>query len=499
MPETGLVSIPPEEAVLVTESLLLRVLTEGDLDAFSHLISQDGLIGFSPLPELSPEALLSRYVLNHYRALVRGDDGAIVGFIGINGDALAGYDRFFGMKLELFLVQEEDEDYVSEAIRAFLVYVFDYVRPDMVWAELVNEHPAFVHALSEAEFFYVDCREEGAPRYVCFNKKPTKLREGKREAVIPSKIILPEQEASVNPEEPELEVLVDTILVEEAEAEPEPVEAVEEPAPIDEEASAEALEDLVYEVVGEEGQVVAEAKEEKPMPELEPINIEITEDQTVEMEINGVTTVLYEGKKRPAPAKKPQPKAKPKPAAKPAAKPAPKAPARKAAAPIKTEERRPLPRLVNPRNKERLDPTRELVDYGPGTSDDGQRSIHTVAFEDKMKAAPKDIRDMYHELSAYLGDVYGCSHRVSFGYDSFRINKKVVVALSLGGVHLRVNTCLDPKFYDGTKMRVNDDSASKQYKDLPSCIKIISEKNFKQSFRLIDDTMKSLGVKRVKK
>ena len=116
-----------------------------------------------------------------------------------------------------------------------------------------------------------------------------------------------------------------------------------------------------------------------------------------------------------------------------------------------------------------------------------------------MKAAPKEIRDMYHELSDYLGEVYGLSHRVSFGYDSFRLNKKVVVALSLGGVHLRVNTCLDPKFYEGSKMRVNDDSASKQYKDLPSCIKIISEKNFKQSFRLIDDTMKSLGVKRIKK
>ena len=243
------------------------------------------------------------------------------------------------------------------------------------------------------------------------------------------------------------------------------------------------------------------------MPELEPINIEITEDQTVEMEINGVVTVLYEGKKRPAAkpaAKKPAAKPAAEPAAKPAAQPAPaqstrKPPVRKPAGEKKVEERRELPRLVNPRNKERLDPTRELVDYGPGTSDDGQRSIHTVSFEDKMKNAPKEIRDMYKELSDYMIKTYGLSHRISFGYDSFRISKKVVAALSLGGVHLRVNTALDPKFYDGSKMRVNDDSASKQYKDLPSCIKIISEKNFKQSFRLIDDTMKSFGVKKVKK
>lgn len=220
------------------------------------------------------------------------------------------------------------------------------------------------------------------------------------------------------------------------------------------------------------------------MPELEPINIEITEDQTVIMEINGVETVLYEGKKpAPRPVKKKAP-----------VKAAPKAEKKK---PEPKVEKKPVPK-PGPRNKERLDPTRELAEFGPGMSDDSQHSIHTISFEEKSALINDDIRKKYDELSAYLCNTYGCTHRVSFGYDSYRVGKRVVVALSLGGVHLRVNAAIDPKTYDGTKMRVNDDSASKKYKDLPSYIKVIGDKSFKQAFRLIDDTMKSLGVKKVK-
>ena len=52
--------------------------------------------------------------------------------------------------------------------------------------------------------------------------------------------------------------------------------------------------------------------------------------------------------------------------------------------------------------------------------------------------------------------------------------------------------------YNGTKMMVNDDSDSKKYEGLPSYIKVISDKSYKQAFRLIDDTMKSLSIKKKK-
>ena len=220
--------------------------------------------------------------------------------------------------------------------------------------------------------------------------------------------------------------------------------------------------------------------------EVEPINIEITEYDTVVMEINGVETVLYEGKPRPKAEFNPAPAPAPVVVAKPAPAPAPAPVAKKS--PIIARKKRTKP----------YKPTRSLAKFGPGLTDDGQHSIHTVSFEDKVKLAPKDIRQKYEELSKYLVEMYDCSHRVSFGYDSYRVGKKVVVALSLGGVHLRINAAVDPKTYDGSKMKVNDDTGSKKYADLPSYIKIISDKTFKQAFRLIDDTMKSLGVKKKK-
>lgn len=522
MPDLGLNTVSPADSVLFTERLLLRVLAESDLDAFYALAKDAGpleRIGESAVSSLDEaKQRLGVYIAHDYRAIVRGEDGVILGYVGVQDERLPGYDRLFAMRLDLLLKEEYwNQGYATEALKGLLVYVFDYVHPDMVWARVGDFNHAAIKVLSSAGFLYADAVKDNVNknipdandllRFVIFNPKPAKLAEGNRKAVLPTDIVVPPSPEEVpvleNDEEHSgLEVYVEEVLVEQERPEEPPVEepkpaVEEEPKKSDEEIAKEALTSLLNDVLGDKQMEAGKPEEETSMADLEPINIEITEDQTVEMEINGVRTILYEGKKRPAPAK---PAAKPAP--KPVAKPAPKKPSPKPVVkpePVKQEERRPLPRLVNPRNTERLDPTRELAAWGPGTSDDGQRSIHTIAFEDKMKAAPKDIKSKYKELSDYMQEVYGLSHRVSFGYDSFRVGKKVVVALSLGGVHLRVNTCLDPKFYDGTKIRVNDDSASKQYKDLPSCIKIISEKNFKHAFRLIDDTMKSIGVKKIKK
>lgn len=242
------------------------------------------------------------------------------------------------------------------------------------------------------------------------------------------------------------------------------------------------------------------------MPEIEPINVEITEYDTVEMEINGVVTVLYQGKPRPAPkkvvkkaapAKKPEPVAAPEPK-KEEPKPTPAVAPVAAPAPVKTGPIPPRRGAVIRKKNQKVKKSTKLAKFGPGLTDDNQHSIHTISFEEKVALAPKDIRKKYKELSEYMINTYGCTNRVSFGYDSYRVGKKVVVALSLGGVHLRVNAAIDPKLYEGTKMAVNDDSNSKKYQDMPSYIKVMSDKTFKQAFRLIDDTMKSLGVKKVK-
>ena len=262
--------------------------------------------------------------------------------------------------------------------------------------------------------------------------------------------------------------------------------------------------------------VPEEKKEETPIekeetitlvaPEVRPIDIEIDETDTVIMILNGVAHTIYEGKK-PAPRKivkkaprKVAPKPAPKPAPEPEAKPAPVAEG-------KAEAERPIiykkvivkrPPLIQRKNTKPLGPSRKLASFGPGTSDDSLRSIHTASFEEKIKKANKDLKKKYKDLSDYLVENYGCGHRVSFGYDAYRVGRKTVVAISLGGVHLRINAAIDPKTFDGTRVKVNDDSNSRQFKDLPSYIKVISDKTFQQAFRLIDETMKVNGVKKKK-
>lgn len=133
-----------------------------------------------------------------------------------------------------------------------------------------------------------------------------------------------------------------------------------------------------------------------------------------------------------------------------------------------------------------------FVPFGPGTSDDSQHSIHTVSFDEKLALSSKELQGNYKALSELLLSYPGVTHRVNFGYDGYRYKKQLIATLSIGGVHLRLNTAMDPSAYkDEPKMRVNDDSKSKKYKDVPSYIKVMGEKSLKQAKRLIEDTIKS--------
>ena len=545
--ETMVLNVLRTTADIDTERLLLRVFDSTDLNDLYQITSKPGpleMMGEKHTPDLhSCTVLLNRFIDRNYRAIIRLSDGKLIGAIGLDEKRLEGYRRFSHKKVEVFIGEEYwGNGYATEAMKAVVQHTFEALHLDMVWAQAGDFNLAAIKVLYNAGFSFIDKTEDvfnrdiaevnELHRFVKFNSAPTMLGEGGAFMNRPTEIDVPELYD---------DVLVEDITEEEyqngalaaafAEAEsseegpsPEELARIEaERIQREEEEAAKAVSEFERALSIEDARIAAQRlveqglrgqepiveepqeddnpeQEDEDMIERDPINIEITEDQTVEMEINGVRTVLYEGKKKPepvkpAPAKKPEPKPEPKPAAAPVAKPAaPKA--IPTSAPASQVERRgavPIRKSTKP-----VKPTRRLAKFGPGLSDDSQHSIHTIPFEDKVKAAPKDIRAKYKALSDYLVNTYGCAHRVSFGYDSYRIGKKVVIALSLGGVHLRINAAIDPKVYAGTKMSVNDDSASKKYKDLPSYIKVIGEKSFKQAFRLIDDTMKSLGVKKVK-
>ncbi|MCR5348867.1 MAG: GNAT family N-acetyltransferase [Bacilli bacterium] len=560
--ETMVLNVLRTTGDIETERLLLRVFDNTDLDDLFRLSSKVGpleMMGEVHTPDLaSCQVLLNRFIDRDYRAVIRVSDNTLIGFAGLDEKRLDGYRRFSHKKVEVFIGEEYwGRGYATEALKGLVDYAFNALHLDMLWAAVGDFNPAGIKVLANAGFRFIDKVEDTynkdiveaneLRRYVIFNPAPTMLGTGGGFMNQPTIIDVPElyDDVLVAPlsEEEYQQTLRDNdrktvaaaekFLKEEeerkekerlaaiAQSEEEERRLIEEatrqrtPSPDDAREAARRLvakgfapeKEVEPEVeisygytVPFETEILSEEQEEEDMAKYEPIDIEITEDQTVEMEWNGKRHVLYVGK-APQP-KKPEPKKKvvqpAKPAPKPQPKPVEKKPEPKPQPKPAPQPEVPLKGVIPPKNTERLDPTRELAAFGPGLSDDSQHSIHTVPFEDKIAASDDELKKKYQELSDYLVNVYGCSHRVSFGYDSYRVGKKVVVALSIGGVHLRVNTALDPKFYEGTKMRVNDDSGSKKYKDLPSYIKVIGEKSHKQAFRLIDDTMKSLGVKKKK-
>lgn len=539
--ETLILNVLRTTAEVETERLLLRTFDGDDLNALFEITKKSGPLEMMgerhPLDLDACQLLLDRFMNRDYRAIIRQEDNALIGVIGLEEKMLDGYRRFSHRKIEVFIGPDYwGRGYATEAMVGMVDHAFNALHLDLVWAQSGDFNLAAIKVLHNAGFSFIDKVEDTYDkdiveaselhRFVKFNPNPTMLGSSGGFMNTPTPIRVPELYNDVlvegiTEEDYQQELLHDEErLKQEAirKAEEERLEAekrkiLEEEAAIQDAKNRVDSARLAAKHLVEKGlpepEIITEPceEEEEDMPKPDPINLEITEDQTVIMEIDGVQHVLYEGKApAPQPAPKPVKKVAPKPAPKSAPKPAPKPepkpePKQEVIVAKKVEEPAPAPKrpiISRPRNTERLDPTRELAAFGPGTSDDSLHSIHTVSFEEKIEASDKDIKEKYDGLSKYLIDTYGCAHRVSFGYDAYRVGKKTVAAISIGGVHLRLNTAIDPKVYAGTRMMVNDDTGSKKYKDLPAYIKVISDKSYKQAFRLIDDTMKSLSIKKKK-
>ena len=527
--ETMILNVLKTTAEIETERLLLRTFDGEDLDALFEITRTPGPLEMMgevhPLDKEACQLLLDRFLNRDYRAIVRLEDNKLIGVIGLDEKTLDGYRRFSHRKAEVYIGPDYwGRGYATEALKGMVDHAFGALHLDLVWAQSGDFNLAAIKVLHNVGFSYIDkvddtydkdiAEASELHRFVIFNPRPTMLGTTGGFMNTPTPIRVPE--------------LYEDVLVEGMTEEEYQQELLHEDDRIKAEAERKALEERLQqqkreaveaELLAKEAMERADAariaarhlvnkglpeptiitepreEEEEDMPKPEPINLEITEDQTVVMEINGVEHVLYQGK--PSAKKVVIPaKPAPKPAEKPAPAPKPEPIIEVVPAPAPEPVKKPL--IPRKKNTKRLKPTKKLAAFGPGTSDDSMHSIHTVSFEDKIKAANKDIKAKYKGLSDYLINTYGCAHRVSFGYDAYRVGKQAVVAISLGGVHLRVNTAIDPKTYDGTKMMVNDDSDSKKYEGLPAYIKVISDKSYKQAFRLIDDTMKSLSIKKKK-
>ena len=120
-----------------------------------------------------------------------------------------------------------------------------------------------------------------------------------------------------------------------------------------------------------------------------------------------------------------------------------------------------------------------------------------LSFEDKLAAAEPEMREMYAALKEELLSYRGVKSRISHGWDTFKYQKKKVVAkFSMAGKRIMVHLALDPSAYTDAKFPVEDKGDVSLYADTPMAVKVRGASTFKFVKRLIADLAAKEGMER---
>lgn len=131
-----------------------------------------------------------------------------------------------------------------------------------------------------------------------------------------------------------------------------------------------------------------------------------------------------------------------------------------------------------------------LADYRSGKR-------RNLSFEDKLAAADEEMRSMYSSLREDLLAYEGVKVRASHGCDTFKYQKRKVVAkFVMAGKRLVVYLALDPSAYPDPKFPVEDKRGVSLYADTPMGVKVRGASTFKFVRRLIADMAENEGMRR---
>ena len=120
-----------------------------------------------------------------------------------------------------------------------------------------------------------------------------------------------------------------------------------------------------------------------------------------------------------------------------------------------------------------------------------------LSFEDKLAAADEEMRSMYSSLREDLLAYEGVKVRASHGCDTFKYQKRKVVAkFVMAGKRLVVYLALDPSAYPDPKFPVEDKRGVSLYADTPMGVKVRGASTFKFVRRLIADMAENEGMRR---
>lgn len=116
-----------------------------------------------------------------------------------------------------------------------------------------------------------------------------------------------------------------------------------------------------------------------------------------------------------------------------------------------------------------------------------------LTFVEKATLSSDEVKNYYNEVKNYLL-MYRAHARMSKKCESFRY-KGLLAKVGFAGKTLKVNLAIDPQTLEGTKYYYKDTSDKKQYKDVPTQIRIKSERGLRYFKELVDIMMNRKEVK----
>lgn len=112
--------------------------------------------------------------------------------------------------------------------------------------------------------------------------------------------------------------------------------------------------------------------------------------------------------------------------------------------------------------------------------------LHGVSFDEKLQRADNELKTRYETIRDYLVSK-GANHHISKKYESFWVGRKTLALIFIRGTHLRVYGAVKIADLGETTMNVYDASKTKLYEDTPSYIKVTGALSLKWAFRFIDE------------
>ena len=121
------------------------------------------------------------------------------------------------------------------------------------------------------------------------------------------------------------------------------------------------------------------------------------------------------------------------------------------------------------------------------------------SFIAKLSLSGDETIQYYDELKNEILSYKKVKGRTSWSFESFRKGRKLLVRLAVRGKTLKLYIALDPKTYEGSKVKVLDATGVKRHAAVPCLYKIKNHRRVEYAKALIAEVMAQNGIEKSRK